>query len=387
MSSHQSSFHLSNHRTACKNFTLKLQSLYQELKSQQGKVDEFEVVFCSMDQSEAEYAAYIRTMPWLCIPLGHPQIDALAKVYGVRGVPHLVVLDKCGKILLNDGVNAVSRDPHGIHFPWRPKPIVELFPVCYYQNDKTMLPTSRLADQYVMLFFGASWCPVSRAFSPKLSEAYSALRKNHQDFELLFVSLDDKKEAFWNFFRGMTFCTLPFQEQNSTKDMLSRLGVESLPAVVMLSPCPSDGGDRIVINTNVRPIIEKDDYIVDFPFHPKQYGDLNKTSVNILSLRCVVVFHEAGDDCEHENTKEAIQLAAHKLEQVDPDLTLFWALEQGGFAQHVRDALQLPLRKEPIMVLLDIQNDGAYYISDTAYISMESIVNFVQAPGERLKLC
>jgi hypothetical protein len=142
-----------------------------------------------------------------------------------------------------------------------------------------------------------------------------------------------------------------------------------------------------VINTNVRPIIEKDDYIVDFPFHPKQYGDLNKTSVNILSLRCVVVFHEAGDDCEHENTKEAIQLAAHKLEQVDPDLTLFWALEQGGFAQHVRDALQLPLRKEPIMVLLDIQNDGAYYISDTAYISMESIVNFVQAPGERLKLC
>jgi nucleoredoxin len=108
----------------------------------------------------------------------------LANQYGAMGIPHLVVLDKDGTVLQQDGVGEVSIDPEATNFPWRPKPLVELIPKEYLTTDNKRRPTSELDDKYLMLYMSAHWCPPCQSFTPKLSKAYTALKKSRDDFEV-----------------------------------------------------------------------------------------------------------------------------------------------------------------------------------------------------------
>jgi nucleoredoxin len=158
-------------------------SLYNKLKCRDNAED-FEVVFCSMDRTDAEYVSYTDKMPWWCLSYKSPALGKLANKYGAVGIPHLVVLDKDGTVLLADGVGEVSVDPDGTDFPWRPKKLVELLPKIYMRNDKSLHPMSELDDKYLLLYFSAHWCPPCKQFTPKLSKAYSVLKKHRDDFEV-----------------------------------------------------------------------------------------------------------------------------------------------------------------------------------------------------------
>jgi nucleoredoxin len=160
-----------------------LKDLYQKLKARED-VEDFELVFCSMDKTDAEYNSYTSDMPWYCLPHTSPVMGKLANQYGAQGIPHLVVLDKDGTVLQQDGVGEVSIDPEGTNFPWRPKPLVDLLPKEYLTTDNKRRPMSELDDKYLMLYMSAHWCPPCKTFSPKLSKAYTALKKSRDDFEV-----------------------------------------------------------------------------------------------------------------------------------------------------------------------------------------------------------
>jgi thiol-disulfide isomerase/thioredoxin len=174
--------------TACRRFTPVLKDLYQKLKARED-VEDFELVFCSMDKTDAEYKSYTSDMPWYCLPHTSPVMGKLANQYGAQGIPHLVVLDKDGTVLQQDGVGEVSIDPEGSDFPWRPKPLVDLLPKEYLTTDNQRRPMSELDDKYLMLYMSAHWCPPCQSFSPKLSKAYTALKKSRDDFEVRCVCL------------------------------------------------------------------------------------------------------------------------------------------------------------------------------------------------------
>jgi nucleoredoxin len=135
-----------------------LKDLYQKLKAREN-VEDFELVFCSMDKTDAEYQSYTSDMPWYCLPHTSPVMGKLANQYGAQGIPHLVVLDKDGTVLQQDGVGEVSIDPEGSDFPWRPKPLVDLLPKEYLTTDNKRRPMSELDDKYLMLYMSAHWCP------------------------------------------------------------------------------------------------------------------------------------------------------------------------------------------------------------------------------------
>jgi nucleoredoxin len=160
-----------------------LKAMYEQVKAKKDAED-FELVFCSMDRTEAEYQAYTADMPWWCLPHKSPALGKLGNHYGAQGIPHLVVIDKDGTVLHHDGVGEVSVDPSGTHFPWRPEPLVELLPSVYLANDKTRKPMAELDDKYLMLYMSAHWCPPCQSFTPKLSKAYTALKKHRDDFEV-----------------------------------------------------------------------------------------------------------------------------------------------------------------------------------------------------------
>jgi nucleoredoxin len=168
---------------ACRSFTPVLKDLYQKLKAREN-VEDFELVFCSMDKTDAEYNSYTSDMPWYCLPHTSPVMGKLANQYGAQGIPHLVILDKDGTVLQQDGVGEVSIDSEGTNFPWRPKPLVDLLQKEYLTTDNKRRPMSELDDKYLMLYMSAHWCPPCKQFTPKLSKAYTALKKSRDDFEV-----------------------------------------------------------------------------------------------------------------------------------------------------------------------------------------------------------
>jgi hypothetical protein len=131
-------------------------------------------------------------------------------------------------------------------------------------------------------------------------------------------------------------------------------------------------------------IIENEDYISDFPYLPKPYGDLNHTASNINDHRCVIVFHEGGDDEEQEDVVDAIKAASAQY----PDTIMYWATTVSQVTKSVRGALTLgAITPNPILVLLDIPDNGGYYLCENqGEITDEVICQFVQQPGKRIQI-
>ncbi|XP_053383839.1 uncharacterized protein LOC123535689 [Mercenaria mercenaria] len=97
----------------CKGFTPRLAEYYQKYnsKSSHGKL---EIVFVSSDQNEKEFNTYFAEMPWIALRFEDRDTKGmLAKKYGISGIPTLVILDKNGKLITNNGRGRVAEDPNG----------------------------------------------------------------------------------------------------------------------------------------------------------------------------------------------------------------------------------------------------------------------------------
>lgn len=182
----------------------------------------------------------------------------------------------------------------------------------------------------------------------------------------------------------MTFCALPFGEQEAKEKMTKLLGISGIPVLQIFGPIPKTGGDRPLINPNVRPVIESGKYIEEFPFHPKRYGDINTTLDNINNHKCIIIFHELGDDHEQEEIQIALQQASDMYDGKD-GLKFYWEFCSNGLDETLRSALRLgPAKEVPTMVLLDIPDGGAFYVSNAeGDIVPQTILDFITSPGSK----
>mmetsp|Transcript_14442 Transcript_14442/g.25247 ORF Transcript_14442/g.25247 Transcript_14442/m.25247 type:complete len:153 (-) Transcript_14442:172-630(-) len=90
----------------CRGFTPHLAAKYKATAEELG----IEVVFISSDQSESDFRQYFSEMPWTAVPYGARNIkEKLSQLYGVQGIPTLVVLDENGKLLTKNGRGQVDK--------------------------------------------------------------------------------------------------------------------------------------------------------------------------------------------------------------------------------------------------------------------------------------
>ncbi len=92
----------------CKSFTPLLAEFYRELREAGISAELFEIFFVSSDRVEEDYSAYRATMPWDAV--AYADVDrkaALAKAYGVRSIPDLVVVSAA------DNSRVISRSGRG----------------------------------------------------------------------------------------------------------------------------------------------------------------------------------------------------------------------------------------------------------------------------------
>ncbi len=64
----------------------------------------FEVIFMSCDVKQSEHENYFKKMPWLALPFKDPRIQRIAQKFNVSKVPHLVAINREGKVLNNNAV-------------------------------------------------------------------------------------------------------------------------------------------------------------------------------------------------------------------------------------------------------------------------------------------
>ena len=64
----------------------------------------------------SQFKSYFATMPWLAIPPGDKRNGKLNKLYGVRGIPTLVLVDGATGVTINaNGRTAVDDDEGWLH--------------------------------------------------------------------------------------------------------------------------------------------------------------------------------------------------------------------------------------------------------------------------------
>ncbi|XP_061461262.1 nucleoredoxin isoform X3 [Rhineura floridana] len=108
----------------CRSLTRVLVESYRKIKESGQK---FEIVFVSADRSEDSFKQYFSEMPWLAIPYADEgRRSRLNRLYGIQGIPTLIVLDPKGDVITRQGRVEVLNDVECKEFPWHPKPVLEL---------------------------------------------------------------------------------------------------------------------------------------------------------------------------------------------------------------------------------------------------------------------
>ena len=363
----------------CKRFTPVLAESYNKMKA---KGIKFEIVFASSDKDQAAFDGYSAEMPWLAIPYADRAAkDALSKKYKVSGIPSFVIVDaKTGELITDDGRTAITEDPEGDSFPWKPKTLDEVMgAVTTLQNGKgaasAVEKSAALAGKTVGLYFSAHWCGPCRGFTPELIKTYNAMKAaGNDDFEIIFVSSDKDDAAFEGYYEEMPWLALPFANREAKNDLSKACKVNGIPTLVIL------GADGKIINADGRSALGKDPTGANFPWVPPAYTDLEDSS-SINDTPTVVAFLEGvADDAVAAGVEAAIKQAAEA--NPDKDGVKFTVAKKGdGLAGRVRALAGLEeVGATPLLMLVDLADEQSYYTAEAADAYDEAAVTaFVAA--------
>lgn len=376
----------------CRKFTPQLITFYNKLRADDS--NSVELVFCSFDRQKTEYEEYTSDMPWLCMPFESKESKTMGTKYKANGIPHLVVVDATtGDVITYEGSSEVREDPDGEKFPWFPKSLKEILtPEIRIQtstgvgDDTATMEYASLKDKYLMLYFSAHWCPPCQKFTPVLSKAYTKLKSERDDFELVFVSSDRDETAFDKYFKEMTFCALPYKHRDTKAELSKKYEVNGIPKLIMLGPVTDDEtGEREIINPSLNGVITAGDFS-EFPFYPKNYGSVDEMD-NPNKSKILIVFHEGGDDDEQQGVTSVVKEVAGKMKESGEVAQFLWALSTEGLGSRVREFVKLKdVTSDPLMLLLDLPDSNAYYKCDSKDITVENIMEFIKSPGDRQQI-
>jgi len=117
------------------------------MNERRGKKDEFEIVWVSRCRDVNSFGQYFTQMgKWLALPPEEAMGERgrkLGDMYGVKGIPSLVLLDDLGKVITRDARNRIPADKAGIGFPWR-NPIANIYVTLLPRSVRMMLSSQVL---------------------------------------------------------------------------------------------------------------------------------------------------------------------------------------------------------------------------------------------------
>lgn len=365
----------------CRGFTPKLAEWYK--KDLKGKG--LEVVFVSSDRDETAFKEYFAEQPWLSLPFElRDKKNELSKLYKVSGIPSLVIVDNAGEIITIDGRSAVSEDPTGENFPWRPLPLEKLIGTEFVKlnsTDKKTLETvglEQIKNKKLGFYMSAHWCGPCRTFTPQLTKIYETLKRD--DFEIVFISLDRDEESFKSYLGEMgNWLAVPFGDKKRAELLKSHFECQGIPHFVMVDAEDPVTGKREVINNNCRGQVGNDLEGKNFPWAKLSVRDVNQDPEGIDEMPSLVVCMEKGfsKDIQEEKVEKILKVVADE-KKYKQKFNFFVACESEGLSERVREECSLGDCEEGKMsiVLMDIEDKGAYYAFE-GELTVENVVTFL----------
>lgn len=357
----------------CRGFTPELAKIYADLI---GSGKEFEIVFISSDREEDAFKDYFGEQPWLALPYSDRKTKAaLSKKYKVQGIPALVIVDaQTGELITKEGRSAVEGDPKGANFPWTPPTVWECMGDEFMKGDGESVELSELRGpgKVIGLYFSAHWCPPCKGFTPKLVETYNKIKAAGKDFEIVFVSSDKSMKEFQEYFAEMPWCAIP-QGDPRKGTLSSMFDVEGIPTFVLI-----DGETGATINAGGRGAVGADPEGAKFPWHPEPVNDLTSTADGLNEEASLCVMME-GAPADVQKTAEAwLTELAVASKAAGEEILFFQAKASEGPVTQVRKLCKLgEAGATPQVVLLDIPDDGGYYVADTPLFDANAVKAFV----------
>lgn len=99
----------------------------------------------------------------------------------------------------------------------------------------------------VLLYHSAHWCPPCRSFTPLFATVYEdAVEAGSEDVAVVFVSLDNSKAHFEEYYGSMPWAAVPYEHAGRSR-ISPAYGVSGIPAVTVL-----DGATGKVLESNAR---------------------------------------------------------------------------------------------------------------------------------------
>jgi nucleoredoxin len=354
----------------CRGFTPKLAVSYDEYL----KAKDLEIVFVSSDKDEKAFEEYYAEQPWVALPYSNKEKkESLNKKFKVQGIPTFIILDQEGAVVTPDARESVSEDPEGASFPWRQKTTAEILDAVTVQDKdgKTFPLTSLKGKSVVGLYFSAHWCPPCRGFTPELVKKYEAIRAAEKNLEIVFVSSDRSDADFQEYFKEMPWLTLPYADRAAKNELSKCFEVEGIPSLVLLDT------DFSVITKKGRGAVMRD--ISEFPFHDKPVADLTSDTDGLNDSPCVIVLADKASAEEQKAAYAALEpLAAEykasaKASGEDSEFLFFQADKTGGPVPRIRELCKLAEETAPQLVLLDIPDNGGFYVGDAKQLTTDGL--------------
>jgi nucleoredoxin len=347
----------------CRGFTPQLAKWYSDGLNGKG----LEIVFVSSDRDEAAFKEYFEDMPWKALPYNdRERKEALSKKFKVDGIPSVIILDADGCVINKDGRAAISSDPQGEEFPWRPKSLKDILGGAKLKSKEGPVDASVLEGKVFALYFSAHWCPPCRGFTPKLAEWYSTSLKD-KGLEVVFVSSDKDKSSFDSYFGEQPWLALDYSNRKEKEQLSNLFGVRGIPSLVIIDK------DGSTITKDGRAAVSSDPEGAEFPWYPKPVQDLAGGPGLLNSAAVVVALCEAADAAAQQSAEEAMApLARRYLDKAkaageeDPEVSFMIAKAAGGITAQLRKMMSLPevgtgSALPCKLMLINIPDDGAFF--------------------------
>ena len=321
----------------------------------------FEVVFCSKDTDKKGFDEYYASMPWLAVDYENAELrENLCSLFDVTGIPRFVMLSPEGVINPNAREDVLEDENN---FPWAQPSIKDI--VCQnLQGKDGAVDASAVEGKYVGLYFSAHWCGPCKAFTPVLIDIYNQLKAKGENFEVVFCSLDNDPNQYNEYYGSMPWMTLGYSNK-AVQKLKSILGVEGIPCLVMcnteLEPVVADGVSSV-----------KTTGIEGYPWLPSDVKDLNQEPDDINAKPCLVLFMEEASEEEKAANIEVLTQAADAIKNY---VSVFYATEHGDVSEQIRGMLKVT--ETPLLSIVDIPDNGGYYLCEKKECSVENVVDFV----------
>jgi len=360
----------------CRGFTPKLAEWYKSDLKEKG----LEIVFISSDRDQSAFDSYFGEHPWVALPYDQREQKAtLNKKFKVQGIPALVILDGNGELITKDGREAVCSDPTGSKLPWTPPTKAEKQQMILDSLGSDLL--AKTNGKPIGLYFSAHWCPPCRAFTPKLTEMYNKGLKDKM--EIIFVSSDRDEDSFKDYFKDMPWLCLPYEKRKEKEQLSKALNVQGIPTLAVLNP------DGSIITTDGSSKVAEDPKGEQLPdgWLPSPFNDVNDDPSPLNEEQCVIIL---GDDAASVDAVKTVAFTHYEKAGKDVEAMdiKYFSGKDGRVTSQLRKLTQVEGAK---LILLDIPDDGAFYVCEAESISAEVVNQFLsdvrdkKAPRQQLQ--